>query len=223
MNPLERYVDRLFAKHQLTPEIRELRDEILTNLEARVSDLVTSGCTDAEALAIAVNSIPDVHFLIGSHVYIRVDPYIQEVTQIGVLYLTIAWVCTIPLRVFPLGIIANSLLMVLLVAAGILYLSLILSKHPKQSMVKCIDVNKAKRVRNGVWWLWSLYLAMSTAFTFGTRFASNLWFHRPVQMDGPYQLASVAVPFLLPFVTVIVPLFATSAYRFLHLHKVVEP
>ena len=45
MRELENYVDTLFANHKKTKETIDLKDEILSNLEAKVADYMEEGVT----------------------------------------------------------------------------------------------------------------------------------------------------------------------------------
>ena len=40
------------------------------------------------------------------------------------------------------------------------------------------------------------------ALTFG----SNIWFGRPLNISGPYQLANIAIRFYLPLLTIAIPI-----------------
>ncbi|MDR0270460.1 hypothetical protein [Paenibacillus sp.] len=41
MNPLQEHVEKLFAGYNPTRQVRELKDEILSNLEAKVAELAS--------------------------------------------------------------------------------------------------------------------------------------------------------------------------------------
>ena len=57
MDELKRYVDKLFAGHKETKEVRELKAEILGNLEARMADHIEEGFPYNEALTRAMRSL----------------------------------------------------------------------------------------------------------------------------------------------------------------------
>ena len=99
MDDLKRYVDKLFAGHKETREVRELRDEILGNLEARVADHMEEGMTYDEAVAQARRYLDTVDYLIPEQKPVYRNRYMLELLQAGLLYTVIAWILTIPLRV----------------------------------------------------------------------------------------------------------------------------
>lgn len=43
MTDLQKYVDSLFRHQQLTPEIKDLKEEILSNMIAKRDDLIAQG------------------------------------------------------------------------------------------------------------------------------------------------------------------------------------
>jgi hypothetical protein len=50
MNELREYVDCLFAHYKQTIKIKDLKEEIYGNLEARKNDLISTGVSEAEAI-----------------------------------------------------------------------------------------------------------------------------------------------------------------------------
>ncbi len=50
MTDLQKYVDGLFRHQPLTPEVKDLKEEILSNMLAKQDDLIAQGW-DAEAAA----------------------------------------------------------------------------------------------------------------------------------------------------------------------------
>jgi len=54
------YVDRLFADYEDSPEIRDFKEEIITNLAARIRGLVASGLGDEEAFEKATAELGDI-------------------------------------------------------------------------------------------------------------------------------------------------------------------
>ena len=49
MTDLETYVDGLFRHQRMTPEVRDLREEILSNMIAKREDLMAQGYDEAAA------------------------------------------------------------------------------------------------------------------------------------------------------------------------------
>lgn len=64
MNELERHVEKLFRHQPDTPETRELREEILSNLQAKREDLLAQGMDERAATEAAKRDIPSVDNLI---------------------------------------------------------------------------------------------------------------------------------------------------------------
>lgn len=61
---LRSYVERLFAAAPRTAKVNELKEELISNLTAKYSDLVSQGRSEEEAYRIAVGGIGDVNELI---------------------------------------------------------------------------------------------------------------------------------------------------------------
>lgn len=64
MHRISKHVDRLFAKYKEDQQIKELKEEIIGNLEAKVADLISRGIQQDEAIKIAIESIDSVDNLI---------------------------------------------------------------------------------------------------------------------------------------------------------------
>lgn len=86
MNMLQKHVNRLFAPYPDTPEIREMKDEIAGNLEAKVADLMKEGMDYNEAVRLAVADIPSVDGLIEEDREIFVNRYRLELGQLALLF-----------------------------------------------------------------------------------------------------------------------------------------
>ena len=54
------YVDRLFASYEDSPEIRDLKEEITSNLTERIVNLVSSGMSEDEAFEKATSKLGDI-------------------------------------------------------------------------------------------------------------------------------------------------------------------
>lgn len=61
---LRLYIENLFANAPQTSKVRELKDELLSNVTAKYDDLVAQGRSEEEAYKIAVGGIGDVDELI---------------------------------------------------------------------------------------------------------------------------------------------------------------
>ncbi|WP_287928960.1 permease prefix domain 1-containing protein [Arthrobacter sp.] len=61
---IHRHLDEAFAGLAMTPELQDLKEEIRSNLSARVDELRQSGATDDEAAATAITELGDIGELI---------------------------------------------------------------------------------------------------------------------------------------------------------------
>ena len=75
MDDLKRYVNRLFVGYKETAEVRELKAEVLSNLEARVADYTGEGMPRGEAVARAKSNLGTVDLLISHQKPVRINRY----------------------------------------------------------------------------------------------------------------------------------------------------
>ncbi|MCM3259707.1 permease prefix domain 1-containing protein [Paenibacillus lautus] len=61
---LEIFVDRLFANQRKTKEVVDLKNEVLSNLEARVTDYMENGIAYQSAISLAIENMEDIESLI---------------------------------------------------------------------------------------------------------------------------------------------------------------
>jgi hypothetical protein len=207
---LNRYVDHLFRKYKPTQQIRELKAEILSNLEAKVADLTASGMNDHEAVQQAKNSIRSVDHLVDGNIRVFIHPFRLELVQMGLLFSLIAWILTIPFRIFGLGVLLNTILMALCIVGSIVYFAMYFSSKRKKEEAlqakKYVNYRLVAKLKRASWSIWSLFIIVVTLTTTAVQFGSHIWFARPVTIDGPYQWAVLAIKYALPFASVIVPL-----------------
>jgi len=223
MKELEKYVDGLFSKYKYSNEVKDLKDEILTNLEAKADDFMNNGMTYERAVEAAMKSIDSVDQLINENKRIYVNKFITAILQISLIYLLIAWIVTIPLRVMYEGIRVNTLLTAVVIALTILYFLASFKKddgYINKTLV--INEKRFKTYRNLVWIIWGIFYAVMTAYTTALHFASNIWFHRAIRIDGPYQFAVIAVEYLIPIVSIVLPLILGKACNTIWKYEVNE-
>ncbi len=223
---LHRYVDHLFRKYQPTKQIQELRAEILSNLEAKVADLTASGMDYRDAVQQAKDSIRSIDNLVDGHPVIYMNRFFLELFQRGLLYCLIAWILTIPLRIVGLGIVTNLILMALSVVGSIAYFAMYFIFHDgdraKLHVKKTVDCHFVEQLTKTSWLIWALFIVVMTLTTTAAQFGSNLWFARPVQIDGPYQFGVLVIRYALPFVSMIVPLMFQASHKLISKHAVGE-
>lgn len=220
MNRLERHVEKLFADYQETAEVKEWKEEILSNLEAKSADFQAQGMEAAEADEKAVGALERVDFLFADTVAVYVNRWRLEVVQILLLYMLVAWIITIPLTVLGLAMRLHFVLLLASVVIGLIYLSLYLRRGGRLDE-KIVSFRRTAllRLRKLVWIGWSaLVMALLAGLTL-SQFGSNIWFQRPVSISGPYQFATLVVGFGLPFISVIIPLVVSAALRLIDKYK----
>ncbi|AWX58153.1 hypothetical protein AB432_025295 [Brevibacillus brevis] len=216
MESLKHYVDQLFQKYRGSKQIEELKWEVLSNLEAKVADLVGDGLSLDEAVKKAKANLPSIDSIVGEHRKVYIRPLLQELLQLGLLYGLMAWIVTMPLRIWGMGIFLNYSLFAISILIGIVYLILLGINRPGSSHhLTSMNVRSAFMLRKTGWMLWALYIVGTLVFTTALHFGSNLWFSRPVNLSGPYQFANVAVSYTLPFLSILIPLWLHAIPRFI--------
>ncbi len=207
MKELEAYVNRLFIKYPKTKSINELKAEILSNLEAKKADLMAGGLDENTAIQKAKDSITSIDALIDGNKTIYINQYRLELLQQSLLYLLIAWIITIPFTLFQRFLTLNLLLFFFVLAVGTAYL---LNKTNKSETYlekrQYVNINHYLKMKRTVWLIWGIFVALCTIAITGLYFGSNLWFSRPVHIEGPYIFALMVTRYLAPFVSIIIPL-----------------
>ncbi|WP_429841416.1 permease prefix domain 1-containing protein [Brevibacillus sp. FIR094] len=214
MESLQHYVDQLFQKYRGSKQIEELKWEVLSNLEAKVADLVADGLSLDEAVKKAKANLPSIDSIVGERRNVYILPLLQEWLQLGLLYTLIAWIVTMPLRIWGMGIFLNYGLFASCILIGIVYLILLGINRPASSQnLTSMNVRSAFLLRKTGWILWALYMVGKIGFTTALYFGSNLWFSTPVNLTGPYQFATIAVAYALPFLSILIPLWLHAIPR----------
>ena len=202
MTDLEKYVDELFRHQRLTPEVRDLKEEIPSNMVAKKNDLMAQGFDETAAAEKAKESLPSVEPLIDKSQLTDIGKYRTECLQTTFLNCIIFWILSLPLLFLRYA--AFSYLGFLLTGVfGVLYFRQ--SRNPSGG-VAFLSVAASERRGKTVWLLWLLFFLICTGAAAAVTFASNLWFSRPLNISGPYQLADIASRFYLPLLTILVPI-----------------
>lgn len=219
MNPLQKHVDHLFAKYTLTPQIREMKDEILGNLEAKVADLTNSGMDYDEAVRQATASLTSVDGLVDDNRSIYVNRYRLELVQTALLYSIILWILSIPTRLIDHSLLSYQLLAaVLVIAINYVVLKRIWNKETWDH-IKQRNLKTAKLVSRWGWIVWGLFILISLLALVALDFGSNIWFNRQIKIGGPYQFAQIGIKFAKPFLTIFIPLMLQTSVRLLQKHE----
>lgn len=220
MNELRKYVDYLFRKYKNHRGVSDLKDEILGNLEAKVSHLMAEGLNEREAIARAKNSITKIDDLIDDNIPVSINQFRFKAFQITYIYILIAWIVTIPFSILSMGLMLNYSLFFVCLVLGIFYL--FLAKNVKRNEKKIGELNvaaftKAKKI---TWLLWLLFIIVTWGYISALLFGSNIWFSRPIHIDGPYQFGILIARYALPFISIVIPLILNSCIKLIPQYEV---
>lgn len=202
MEPLQKYVDGLFRRQHLTAEVIELKEEILSNMIAKRDDLMAQGMSADAATQTAMESLPSIDGLLEGTQLTRINRYHTECLQNVLLNCTVFWICSMPLlftSYVPFsyaGLLATAIF-------GVLYL---ISKSRKTDKVTFMSVPASRKRGKTIWIVWGLFFLVAVGMMAAVTFGSNLWFGRPVNITGPYQMANLAVRFYVPLLTIVIPI-----------------
>lgn len=209
MNSLKDYVDELFRKYTADKEINELKAEIWGNLEARKADLMKSGMDETVATEQAKLSITHIDELIDGNKNVYIRRLEVESLQQALLNLVIAWVITIPATIFRGTILVGGLLFLAVIIVGILYLTRYRDMDKNRDDFKqrqYVNINYFIKLKKTIWLWWGVFAALSIVLVTGANFGSNIWFSRPIHINGPYMFATILVQYLLPLFSIVIPL-----------------
>lgn len=202
MNELKNYVDELFKFKPRTEEVNDLKEEILGNMIAKRDDLILQGYDEDIATKTAKESIDSVDSLIDGSSLIMIERCVADCLQAALLGSIVFWILSMPLMLVGYKMF-SSLGMIVSLIFGVLYIASNRSKDDTLAFVSIEGVRKKCRI---VWWMWGLFFAVYVVMVAALTFGSNVWFSRPLRIDGPYQLANILSRFYAPLLTIIVPI-----------------
>lgn len=210
---IEKYVDDLFYGYEETPELRDFKEEIISNLQARISDLEADGVNSEDAFTKAVAELGDItsiadeiskqkrNELIG-------QMYIHHGTRVGIKH-AIGYTAAGGLLLF--GIITSlmtylstnslfagiSTLLPFIVPAGIAFVFLGLTQETSR--------NYSMSWKRAI-----LYALSAGSLIFGTTIALSHYF-----MDGStwVEILGVLIPFAIPAIILLAFLLLTEKTR----------
>lgn len=201
MDELRTYVDELFRHQRLTLETKDLKEEILSNMLAKRNDLMEQGLNEAEATEKAKASLSSIDGLVEGNQLTYVERYHTECLQAVLLNCIIFWIFSLPLLFTKYALYSHFGLLITMIA-GVLYLT----RNKQASTVAFISIPASLKRKKIAWIIWTLfflvYIGTMAALTFG----SNLWFGRPLNITGPYQMANIATRFYVPLLTIAIPI-----------------
>lgn len=103
MRDLREYVEMLFRHQRLTPEVKDLKEEILSNMIAKRDDLIAQGMDEETATAKAEDSLSAVDSLIDGNQMTDVGKYRLECTQAALLNSILFWIFSLPLLFYRIS------------------------------------------------------------------------------------------------------------------------
>lgn len=202
MDELNKYVEAFFRHQRLTPEMEDLKEEVLSNMIAKRDDLISQGMDEETVTKRATESIPAVEPLIGDNQLTDVGKYRLDCMQAMLLNCTLFWILSLPM-LFT-GFWAFSYLGLLLtLGSGAFYLWK--RKQPSEKM-SYLSVLASRRRKKAVWMVWGLFFSVSVLVLATAAFGSDIWFGRPVHISGPGEFTSIVARVYLPLLTVFVPI-----------------
>jgi len=222
MERLKKHVDSIFSKYEENKQIRELKYEVLSNLEAKVEDLTSSGMEYSEAIEKAKKSMMNIDYLIDGNKEVYINKYKLEYLQVNLIYLLIVWIITMPLAIIRGGIVINFIMLISILVIGGRYLTLRKKISGFSQQKEYINLNNALKIKRISWGLWILFIIIYIFSLTALQFGSNIWFSRPVRIDGPYQLAIMLIKYCIPFISVIIPLHFSLAPKLILRYEVGE-
>lgn len=223
MDRLKNHVNKLFSGYEENQQVRDLKEEIMSNLAAKVADLESEGMEHKEAVTFATQSIERVDHLLDDEIEVFTNKFKVELVQSALLYSIVAWILTMPAIIMGMGVLVNYFLLAVVITLGLIFL--ILNGRKEASFltkVSLYSIKAIRRYRKTAWRIWWLFIGIVLLSITAVHFGSNLWFWRPVAIDGPYQLAVLAIAYLLPFISLIIPMLFNKSVVLIQKNRVGE-
>lgn len=202
MIDLQKYVDELFRHQRLTPEVQDLKEEILSNMLAKRDDLITQGLSEESATEKAKESLSDIDYLIDGKQLTDIGRYHLECIQAILLNCIIFWIFSLPL-LFTRYVLFSYMGLILVILSGCAY---IFRKEKRENTVTFLSITASERRSKIAWRIWGVFFLVVAGTMAALTFGSNIWFGRPLNISGPYQLANIAIRFYLPLLTIAIPI-----------------
>lgn len=202
MMEIKEYVDELFRHQHITPEVKDLKEEILSNMLAKRDDLISQGFDADRATEKAKESLSTIDCLIDGNQLTDIRMYHLECVQTMLLNSILFWIFSLPLLFtgYALFSYMGSMLVILF---GCNYLW---RKNKNTGGLVFLSLTASKRRQKVAWIVWTLFFLVAVGTMAALTFGSDVWFGRPLNISGPYQMANIAVRFYLPLLTVMIPI-----------------
>jgi hypothetical protein len=211
MTELKKYVDELFRHQPGTPEIQDLKEEILSNMAAKRDDFISQGMEKDLATARAKESLPSIDLLVEGNQLTDLGKYHFECSETALLHCIIYWILSLPLLYTTHGIFCYAGLL----STIILSANYILRRMRPSDHIGVLSIRAKKRQEQIVWILWGLFFLTYAMMTAALTLGSNLWFGKPLHIDGPYQAANLAAGIYIPMIGITVPITFSSFTKLL--------
>lgn len=211
MTDLEKYIDELFRHQRLTPEVRDLKEEILSNMVAKRDDLIAQGFDESAATEKAKESLSSIDSLIDGNQLTYISRYHVDCLQTVLLNCIIFWILSLPL-LFVQYAIFSYMGPLLTFIFGVLYFG---QRRKQSHAVAVFSIAASERRKKLVWAGWGLFFLVWIGVMAAVTFGSNIWFGRPLNISGPYQLANILARFYLPLLTILLPITVGSFTKIL--------
>ena len=143
MIDLQKYVDGLFRHQRLTPEVKDLKEEILSNMIAKRDDLIAQGLSAEKATEKAKESLSEVDYLIDGNQLTDVSKYHLECMQTLLLNCIVFWIFSLPLLFTcyaPTGYIG----LLCVIISGCIYIS---HKDKKENVIAFLSISASEHRR----------------------------------------------------------------------------
>ena len=211
MIELKEYVDGLFQNQPLTPEVKDLKEEILSNMLAKREDLIAQGLDVESATEKTKKSMLTVDSLIDGNQLTDIEMYHLECARALFLNCIIFWLFSLPL-LFTCYALFSYIGLMIVIASGCVYIS---QKGKNVKHIAFLSIKVSEQRKRTTWIIWGLFFFVVIGIMIVLTFGSDLWFGRPLNINGPYQMANTAVRFYLPLLTIIIPITISNFSKIL--------
>lgn len=214
MNDIKSYVDSLFKNYEQTPALQEFKEEIMSNLHARIDDLKAGGMDEDEAFKKAVSELGDITSIADEiskqkRNELLHQMYVDRQTKIGVKH--------------AIGYVVSGFVLLFGVLVGFMtYFSTEVVSHAVSSAMPFITVAAAGFIFFGLtqetamkypmdWKRAFVYAILTGVILFGLMTALMLYLMENRDMNA---VIGVLLPFVLPELGIIVFMLLTEEKRY---------
>lgn len=198
------YVERLFSNKEKTKEIQELKEEVISNMQAKYEDLLLQGISSKIALEQVKKDI-DISFvedITDTRQEIAINIFYTKCVQQLLLAFIFIWIFSIPTMIYYGWSLATFALFGV-ICCGIVYIAIHFLDKKKQKEVNRKQVRKLRRYG---WLIWGMIVFVKMGMITMVQFGSNIWFHHPIIIDGPYALGEILLRYYIVLITIFIPI-----------------